>query len=95
MQPAAGYLGKDHYFLEGGGAVDISSTQTNFFGVFVFANNFFVPASFCEQFFSPSDCCGFHKFIYIISSLYVCMAIKYIIVLFVETPRNLCSNKFT
>ena len=30
-------------------------------------------------------------------SLYVCMAIKHIIVLFVETPRKFirCSNKFT
>ena len=32
-----------------------------------------------------------------ISSLYVCMAIKHIIVVFVETPRKFitCSNKFT
>ena len=32
---------------------------------------------------------------YYTSSLYVCMAIKHIIVLFVETPRKkFCSNKF-
>jgi hypothetical protein len=39
-----------------------------------------------------------YMLIYIIilflSSLYVCMAIKHIIVLFVETPGK-CSNKFT
>ena len=28
------------------------------------------------------------RIIYLLSSLYVCMAIKYIIVLFVETPRK-------
>jgi hypothetical protein len=36
--------------------------------------------------------------IYLISSLYVCMAIKHIIGLFVETPPCfvfICSNKFT
>jgi hypothetical protein len=36
--------------------------------------------------------------IYLLSSLYVCMAIKHIIVLFVETPPCfvfICSNKFT
>ena len=30
--------------------MDISSTQTIFFGVVVVANNFFAPASFCKQF---------------------------------------------
>jgi hypothetical protein len=38
------------FFWRGGG-MDISSTQTIFFGVVVVANNFFVPASFCKQFF--------------------------------------------
>ena len=51
----------DHYFLGGGGGgMDISSMQSIFFAVGVFANNFFAPASFCKQFFCPSGCCGFH-----------------------------------
>jgi hypothetical protein len=41
---------------------------------------------------APQDCDFFNlskiKF-FVLSSLYVCMAIKYIIVLFVETPRKL------
>ena len=41
--------GRTIIFLEGG--MDISSTQTIFFGVVVVANNFFAPASFCKQFF--------------------------------------------
>ena len=33
--------------------------------------------------------------LYILSSLYVCMAIKYIIVLFVETPRKFITAKLS
>jgi hypothetical protein len=51
--------------------MDISSTQTIFFGVVVIANNFLASASFCKQFFCPCDCCGFHyKLIYIY--IYLC-----------------------
>jgi hypothetical protein len=56
--------------------MDISSTQTIFFGAVVVANNFFAPASFCKQLFGPYDCCGFHyKLIYSLNCarLHYCM----------------------
>ena len=37
----------------------------------------------------------FSIILYILSSLYVCMAIKYIIVLFVETPRKFITAKLS
>jgi hypothetical protein len=46
------------FFWRGG--MDISSTQTIFFGVVVVANNFFAPLPSANNFFCPSDCCGFH-----------------------------------
>ena len=36
-----------------------------------------------------------NQYTLVISSLYVCMAIKYIIVLFVETPRKFITAKLS
>ena len=43
----------------------------------------------------PQVLCPYTKQSSLIKFLWVCMAIKHIILLFVGTPRKLCSNKFT
>ena len=40
--------------------MNISSTQTIFFGVVVVANNILRLLPSENNFFCPSDCCGFH-----------------------------------
>ena len=60
-----------------------------------FLSSWLIPGSFLSSWVIPGSKICFRNNVPWISSLYVCMAIKYIIVLFVETPRKFITAKLS